>query len=94
MNQGDVSNPDPRIQDALTEFEKIKLDIIEDVEFEGQDVYIDGRHFRNCSFTRCQVFVKLGRWYFEDVDISGCQVVFDGPADYVKTLIDRLSQKQ
>ena len=45
-----VSQPDPRFEDILATISATSLQVIENQELRGQAVYLDGRHFRNCSF--------------------------------------------
>ena len=55
----DISKPDVRIQNIMTEIEKLKLEKISNKTFVDQDIYLDGREFTDCVFKNCRLFVKL-----------------------------------
>ncbi len=57
-----VSEPSVDVQRILTEIERMHLDRINGQTLVEQDVYLDGREFRDCTFRNCHIFVKLGHF--------------------------------
>jgi hypothetical protein len=91
----DVSYPHPDVNKALSDIEKIHLELVDGQDLVEADVYLDGRHFRNCRFDHCRIFVKVGRFIIEDPRaIKNCSFELDGPAAAMKALIDLVYQQQ
>ncbi len=94
MVNSDVSRPHPAITEVLTSLEKLNLETIEDRDFVGEDVYLDGRLFRNCSFQNCNIYVKIGRFQIDKPKPRGfdrCTFKLDGPAEMIKALVEGVS---
>ena len=72
-----LDKPDRRVQDLLAEIEKMDLVPVFGQNFEGDDVYLDGREFVDCSFKKCRLFCHLGHWR-----ISGKIILVDNSFDF------------
>lgn len=91
----DVSIPDPKMHEFLTDVEKWVLERIENQPFFAQDVYLDGRHFHNCSFQDCRIFIKVGHFRVTGKLIfEHCDFVLNGPARAVKSVFDLLAHQR
>lgn len=85
----DLKRPEPRINQLLTALQQWEFDTAQGIEFEDQDVYMDGREFIDCSFRRCNVYITLG--YFRMTNpraFVDCRFYLAGPAEIMKTLVD------
>jgi len=91
-----VAYPDERINSILTGIEKVNLEVIADQEFIEQDVYLDGRHFKNCAFIKCRMFIKLGYFFIEGprIQLDGCTFNMDGPAGRVHQFVETVKRMQ
>ena len=79
-----IDKPDRRVQDLLTEIEKMDLTPVFNENFEGQDIYLDGRDFVDCNFKDCRLFAHFGHWKFSGkCDLKGCGFHFQYPAAVV-----------
>lgn len=66
-----------------------EFEVASGIEFEGQDVYLDGREFVDCAFRDCNIYITLG--YFRMINprsIVDCRFYLAGPAEIMKTLVD------
>lgn len=53
----------------------VRLQVVEGIDFKGQDVFLDGRKFRDCTFTNCKLHFDFGAFLFQVVTR---QTTFDG----------------
>jgi hypothetical protein len=83
-----VDQPDPTFEELLTSITTTPLRVIENQEFRGQDVHLDGRHFRNCAFIDCQVITKLGRFIIENPPVFNVRVSITGVAGELQGFVD------
>jgi hypothetical protein len=91
----DFAKPDPRIQDILTDVEKMDLQVVDGLEFVDQDVYLDGRRFVRCGFQRCKLFVKLGVFALDDpTQLVQNTFYFLGPAGSIQNTLSFLQTTQ
>jgi hypothetical protein len=89
LSAADVSQPEARINAVLASLQDWEFGTAEGIEFEDQDVYLDGREFIDCSFRNCRVYITLG--YFRMINpraLVDCQFFLAGPAEIMKTLVD------
>ena len=85
----DLKRPEPRINQLLATLQQWEFDAAQGVDFEEQDVYLDGREFIDCSFRRCNIYITLG--YFRMINpraLVDCRFYLAGPAEIMKTLVD------
>jgi hypothetical protein len=93
LTADDVKRPEPRINELLGTLQQWEFESANDIEFRGQDVYLDGREFTGCSFYNCNIYITLG--YFRMINpkiIADCKFYLAGPAEIMKTLIDIINQ--
>ena len=91
----DVARPHSRVQQILTDIEQLELEVIEDREFRGETVYLDGREFRNCSFDNCKIFIKLGSFRLTGALImKNSKFHLSPPAEGVKDFVDIIYTEQ
>ncbi|HSP55409.1 MAG TPA: hypothetical protein VLS25_07455 [Dehalococcoidia bacterium] len=89
LSASDVVQPEPRISAVLASLQDWEFDAATGIDFEGQDVHLDGREFVDCSFRNCRIYITLG--YFRMVNprsFVDCQFFLAGPAEIMKTLVD------
>ena len=81
----DVSKPDTRVQNIMTEIEKLKLEEITNKTFVDQDIYLDGRAFADCVFKNCRLFVKITG---KRIHLDNIEFIASYPALGVKAISD------
>ena len=84
-----VASPEQRINTVLASLQQWQFETADGLDFEAQDVYLDGREFVNCSFRDCSMYVTMG--YFRMINpraFVNCRFYLAGPAEIMKTLID------
>lgn len=89
LSAEDVAKPEPRINAVLASLQDWEFETAQGIEFEDQDVYLDGREFIDCSFRSCRIYITLG--YFRMINpraLRDCQFFLAGPAEIMKTLVD------
>lgn len=89
LTAADVAGPERRISAVLAALQDWEFETATGIEFEGQDVHLDGREFIDCSFRRCRIYVTLG--YFRMINpraFVDCQFLLAGPAEIMKSLVD------
>lgn len=89
LSAEDVAGPEPRINAVLAALQDWEFETAQGIEFEDQDVYLDGREFIDCSFRSCRIYITLG--YFRMINpraLVDCQFFLAGPAEIMKTLVD------
>jgi hypothetical protein len=89
LSPSDVARPETRINSVLATLQEWEFETAQGLEFEGQDVYLDGREFVDCSFRNCRIYITLG--YFRMINpkaLVDCQFFLAGPAEIMKTLVD------
>jgi hypothetical protein len=89
LSPADVSQPELRINAVLASLQDWEFGTAQGIEFEDQDVYLDGREFIDCSFRSCRIYITLG--YFRMINpraLVDCQFFLAGPAEIMKTLVD------
>jgi hypothetical protein len=94
--QGPASSVDLRLRGVLSALEGVSLQLVEGQTFVDQDVYLDGHLFRNCTFTRCRLFLALGHFRLEgeSLTMDGCQVMFYRPALHVLDFVKFVEEAQ
>ena len=89
-----VTKPDQRINDMLTEIEKLEPRQFENHTFVGHDVYLDGRSFNDCKFQNCRIFIKLGSYELKgDIQFEDCTFDINGPASNVESILYMLAEQ-
>jgi hypothetical protein len=79
-----LDKPDRRIQDLLSEIERMDLVGVFGQNFENEDIYLDGREFVDCSFKDCRLFCHVGHWRISGkYDLDRCGFHFQYPASTV-----------
>lgn len=89
LSTSDVSQPEPRINAVLAALQDWEFETAHGIEFENQDVYLDGREFIDCSFRNCRIYITLA--YFRMINpraLVDCQFFLAGPAEIMKTLVE------
>jgi hypothetical protein len=89
LSASDVAQPEARISAVLGALQDWEFETASGIEFENQDVYLDGREFVDCSFRSCRIYITLG--YFRMINpraLVDCQFFLAGPAEIMKTLVD------
>lgn len=89
LSASDVAQPEPRISAVLGAMQDWDFETATGIEFEAQDVHLDGREFIDCSFRNCRIYITLG--YFRMINpkaIVDCQFMLAGPAEIMKALVD------
>ena len=89
LSPKDVTRPEARISAVLGALQDWEFETASGMEFENQDVYLDGREFVECSFRSCRIYITLG--YFRMINpraLVDCQFFLAGPAEIMKTLVD------
>lgn len=94
MSDEDVGKPHPLVQDVLTRVEQVELQVVEGRHFKEEPVYLDGREFRDCTFERCRLFIKLGVFTATNSNFLNSTFVMDGPANSLKNFIDMVYNQQ
>lgn len=82
MPVDDLSREDPRVSGLFDQVKvELRLLVIKDRTFQGEDVYLDGRSFIRCVFVECQLVSRLGLF-----NLQGCRiqrprgVIISGPS--------------
>ena len=89
LTADDVTRPEPRMNSVLAALQDWEFETATGLEFDGQDVHLDGREFIDCAFRNCRIYITLG--YFRMINpraFVDCQFLLAGPADIVKSLVD------
>ena len=89
LTAAEVAGPDARINAVLAALQDWEFETATGVEFEGQDVHLDGREFIDCSFRNCRIYITMG--YFRMINpraFVDCQFLLAGPAEIMKSLVD------
>lgn len=93
--QTPAGEPDERVAKLLTTIGQVDLEVVEDQHFRDQDVYLDGRDFRNCSFVNCRIFVRLGHFQIENLRVlANNAFMMEGPAGTVHSLVRSVQEQQ
>lgn len=88
MNDYNKIHPD--IERLSHDLEHLTLDVVEGQQFEKQELYLDGRHWRRCIFTDCSLWVLFGRWRFEDCHFVRSKFMFVDSAGQVAQIAQDL----
>ncbi len=95
LSASDVAQPEPRISAVLASLQDWEFEVATGIEFEGQDVHLDGREFFDCAFRNCRIYITLG--YFRMINprsFVDCRFFLAGPAEIMKTLVDLINSGQ
>jgi hypothetical protein len=95
MPHSDTSKPDIGILAIMADIEKLKPEKIENENFTGVDVYLDGREFINCTFKDCRLITNLGCYTIrgEKILLGGCTFHFLPPAQIILSTLNKLSDQ-
>ncbi len=58
------------------ELQSASLTLIERQNYDRERVYLDGRHWRRCIFSDCDLVVYFGHWRFEDCQFVRSKFMF------------------
>lgn len=90
----DVGRPNRDVRKMSERLEVMQLDPVENLVFEGRDVYLDGRLWRRCTFRRCRLFVYFGRWRLEESQAKDCEFLFADSAQAIVRAVEQLTGQQ
>ena len=94
MTNADVTKPDPKMNDILSDMEKLEPPPFKNHTFEGNDVYLDGRSFHDCTFQKCRILIKLGCFELTGtIQFEDCTFDISGPASNVESILDMLANQ-
>ena len=82
-SEADTGAKHPTIRRLSDELEAMPLELVEDRQYEREKVYLDGRHWRRCIFSDCDLWVIFGRWRFEDCQFIRSRFMFVDSAGQV-----------
>jgi hypothetical protein len=81
--ESDARAAHPAIRRLSAELESVPLALIEGQNYDREKVYLDGRHWRRCIFSDCDLWVIFGRWRFEDCQFIRSKFMFVDSAGQV-----------
>ena len=79
----DTSKIDPRIEaEGIRVRADVPLEVIADRHFVNEDVWLDGRSFLRCHFTRCRLRIAWGWFEIRETNIdTDCTINAHGFAE-------------